>query len=87
VSAGYPPKQNNVPDVFVRLRRALRRSMVIVAAAVLFPAGALMLLLPGPGLLVIGAGLALLASEFPVVCRQLQRVAAIATAVRTRLRG
>jgi len=87
VSAGYPSKQNIVPDVSVRLRRALRRSMVIVAPAVLFPTGALMLVLPGPGLLVIGAGPALLASEFPVVRRQLQRVATIATAVRIRLRG
>lgn len=87
VSAGSPPKQNNVPDVSVRLRRALRRSKVIVATAVLFPAGVLMLVLLAPGLLVIGAGLALLASEFPVVRRQLQRVATIATAVRIRLRG
>jgi Putative transmembrane protein (PGPGW) len=61
--------------------------MVIVATAVLFPAGVLMLVLLAPGLLVIGAGLALLASEFPVVRRQLQRVATIATAVRIRLKG
>jgi Putative transmembrane protein (PGPGW) len=87
VSAGSPSKQNNAPDVSVRMRMALRRSMVIVAAAVLFPVGALMLVLPGPGLLVIGAGLALLASEFPVVRRQLQRAGTIATALRTRLRG
>jgi len=84
---GIPPTLNNLPDVSARLRRALRRSMVIVAAAVLFPAGTLMLVLPGPGLLVMGAGLALLASEFPVVRRQLQRVATIATAMRIRLRG
>jgi hypothetical protein len=43
VGAGSPLKQNNVPDVSVRLRRALRRSMVIVIAAVLSPAGVLML--------------------------------------------
>jgi hypothetical protein len=87
VSAGSPPKHNNRPDVSVSLRRTVRRSIVIVAAAVLFPAGALMLVLPGPGLLVIGAGLALLAGEFPVVRKHLQRIATIATTMRTRLRG
>jgi len=46
-----------------------------------------MLVLPGPGLLLIGAGLALLASEFPSVRTQLQRAATIVAAVRARRTG
>jgi hypothetical protein len=45
------------------------------------------LLLGVPGLLVIGAGLALLATEFLIVRSQLRWAVTIATAVRTRLMG
>ena len=68
-----------------RLPRSVHRLLVVAAAAILLPAGALMLVLPGPGLLLIGAGLAVLASEFPSVRNQLQRAATIVGAARARL--
>lgn len=62
--------------------RALRVSLVVAAAALLIPAGIVMLILPGPGLLAIAAGLGLLATEFPSVRRLLARVVKLAEAVR-----
>ena len=41
-----------------------RRVVVAIGGGILLAAGAAMLVLPGPGLLVIAAGLALLATEF-----------------------
>lgn len=70
-----------------RLPRPVHRLLVVATAAILLPAGALMLVLPGPGLLLIGAGLAVLASEFPSVRSQLQRAATIVGAARARLAG
>ncbi len=64
----------------------VRHLLVIAAAAVLLPVGVVMLVLPGPGLLVIGASVALLAGEFPAVRRLLQRAATIAAAARARLK-
>lgn len=61
---------------------ALRVSLVVAAAALLIPAGIVMLVLPGPGLLTIAAGLGLLATEFPSVRRLLARVVKLAEAVR-----
>ena len=68
-------------DKLKTMPRAARRAVVVVAAAILLPVGALMLVLPGPGLLVIGAGLGLLAAEFPAVRRKLRPAATIATAL------
>ncbi|HEY3196220.1 MAG TPA: PGPGW domain-containing protein [Candidatus Dormibacteraeota bacterium] len=68
-------------DQLKTMPRAARRAVVVIAAAILLPAGALMLVLPGPGLLVIGAGLGLLAAEFPAVRRKLRRAATIAAAL------
>ena len=62
--------------------RALRVSLVVAAAALLIPAGVVMLVLPGPGLLVVGAGLGLLATEFPSVRRQLMRAVKLVEALR-----
>ena len=62
--------------------RALRVSLVVAAAALLIPAGIVMLVLPGPGLLTIAAGLGLLATEFPSVRRLLMRVVRLAEAAR-----
>jgi Putative transmembrane protein (PGPGW) len=52
-----------------RVRRHLRRAGVTVAGGILLLAGAAMLVLPGPGLLVVLAGLLVLASEYPAVER------------------
>jgi uncharacterized protein (TIGR02611 family) len=42
----------------------VRRAAVLLGGGLLLIAGLLMLVLPGPGLLVIAAGVALLATEF-----------------------
>lgn len=51
-----------------------RRIAVSVAGGVVLAAGAAMLVLPGPGLLVIAGGLAILATEFAWARRSLDRV-------------
>jgi len=53
-----------------------RRLLVSAGGGLLLVAGAAMLVLPGPGLLVIAAGLALLATEFLWARRLLDRVKA-----------
>jgi tellurite resistance protein TerC len=53
-----------------------RRLLVSVGGGLLLAAGAAMLVLPGPGLLVVAAGLAVLATEFVWARRLLERVKA-----------
>jgi Flp pilus assembly protein TadB len=55
------------------LPRPLRRVLVLIAAAVLIVAGVAELVLPGPGLLVLAAALAVLALEFEWARRWLER--------------
>ena len=50
------------------------RIVVIVAGAVLTVVGLVMILLPGPGLLTMLAGVALIAGESLMVARQLDRL-------------
>jgi uncharacterized protein (TIGR02611 family) len=59
--------------------KVARRAGVATAGTTLLGAGAVMLVLPGPGLLVLIAGLAVLATEFAWAERQLQRAKAYAT--------
>jgi uncharacterized protein (TIGR02611 family) len=56
------------------LARGARRIGVLVVGLALLAAGAVLLVLPGPGLLVILGGLALLATEFAWARRLLVRV-------------
>jgi uncharacterized protein (TIGR02611 family) len=56
------------------LARGARRIAVLVVGLVLLVAGVLMLVLPGPGVLVTMAGLAVLATEFDWARRLLARV-------------
>ncbi len=53
--------------------RSSRRVAVAVVGAALVAAGLAMLVLPGPGLLVVLAGLAVLATEFAWAQRTLER--------------
>lgn len=73
-----------------RLPRPVRVPLVVVTGSVLLLAGAAMLVLPGPGLLVMFAGVAVLAAEFPWAGRLVERIRAVATRiwvpVRRRLR-
>jgi uncharacterized protein (TIGR02611 family) len=87
-----PPREN---PVSARLReqraRRLRRSpvyriAVAVAGFVVLAAGIAMLVLPGPGVLVCGIGLGLLALEFRWAERLLVRVADKSAAVLERLK-
>jgi uncharacterized protein (TIGR02611 family) len=56
------------------LARGARRIGVLVVGLALLAVGAALLVLPGPGLLVIVGGLALLATEFAWARRLLLRV-------------
>jgi uncharacterized protein (TIGR02611 family) len=56
------------------LTRGARRIGILVVGLVLLAAGVLMLVLPGPGLLVTMAGLALLATEYEWARRLLVRL-------------
>jgi uncharacterized protein (TIGR02611 family) len=87
-----PPREN---AVLARLReqraRHLRRGYVyriavVVAGFVVLAAGIAMLVLPGPGVLVCGIGLGLLALEFRWAERLLVRVAEKSASVLDRFR-
>lgn len=62
----------------VHLPAPARVAVVAIAGAVLVLAGAVMLVLPGPGVVTIVAGLAVWSAEFSWARRILQRVTAIA---------
>jgi uncharacterized protein (TIGR02611 family) len=52
----------------------LRRPVITLLGVVLMAVGVVLLVLPGPGLLVMAAGLAVLASEYPAAQRLLDRI-------------
>jgi tellurite resistance protein TerC len=56
------------------MRRRLRRLAVAVIGGIVLVIGLVMTILPGPAILIIPAGLAILASEFPWARRLLDRV-------------
>ena len=68
----------------------MRVVSVTVVGAVLVLAGVAMLVLPGPGLVVMFAGVAVLSTEFPWAARLLHRMNEVASrvwaAVRARFR-
>jgi uncharacterized protein (TIGR02611 family) len=75
---------------FVRLtKRHGRRVVVAIVGAIVVLAGLAMCVLPGPGLLTVAAGLAILATEFEWARRLLNRVRRTArtTYERARNRG
>ena len=67
-----------------RQRAMLLRVLFAIAGAGVLFAGIVMLVLPGPGLLVIGIGLGMLALEFAWAEHLLSRVAARLQAIRIR---
>ena len=71
---------------FTRLN-GLMRIVTIVFGFALLIAGTAMLALPGPGLLTIAAGLALLAREFHWARRLLDWLKTTASEVRDKVRG
>jgi uncharacterized protein (TIGR02611 family) len=68
------------------LQTLLRRGLVAVTGVLLLLVGVAMLVLPGPGMLVIFAGLAVLSREFPWAERLAERLRARARAAAARLR-
>lgn len=65
----------------------VRRGVVLVAGSATVLAGIAMLVLPGPGVLVIFAGLGLLATEFAWAARLLQWAKTNGIALARRIRG
>ena len=65
----------------------LRKPVVTLVGVALIAAGVVLLVLPGPGLLVMALGLAVLATEYPAAQRLLDRLKASppVAAVRARL--
>lgn len=76
-----------VRNVVGFVARSGKRVAVSVVGAVLVLAGLAMLVLPGPGLLVIFAGLAVLASEYVWARRALDRAKEGARDAVNRVRG
>lgn len=88
------PQSRETPPNRGRAGGALRRVLVTVAGAVVTLVGVALLVLPGPGLLLVLAGLVLLASEYPWARRLVEPVrvrameaARISVANRWRLAG
>ena len=52
----------------------VRRPVVTLIGGLLIVVGAVLLVLPGPGLLVMAVGLAVLATEYPAAQRLLDRI-------------
>lgn len=59
------------------LPRSARRAGVALAGGVVVAAGLVMLVIPGPGLLTVGLGVAILAAEFSWARRLLHRAASL----------
>ncbi len=80
--------KERLPRWFLTLPSWVRRLMVLVIGSIVLIAGLLMLVLPGPGILVIIVGLAILATEFVWAERLLiharERAARVARKLRRR---
>jgi uncharacterized protein (TIGR02611 family) len=68
------------------LPRPVRRISVLLLGTVIALAGLVMLVLPGPGLLVLGLAVAVLALEFDWAKRLAERVVRLARALADRFR-
>lgn len=64
----------------------LRRPVVTLVGVVLISVGVVLLVLPGPGLLVMAVGLAVLATEYPAAQRLLDRTKGSVPVVAARAR-
>ncbi|MFI0483360.1 PGPGW domain-containing protein [Actinomadura sp. 9N215] len=74
--ATHPPDAESEPAAPRRAGpvRLLRKAAVAVAGTAMIVAGVVMLVLPGPGVVAILAGLGLLGTEFPTARRISRRV-------------
>lgn len=82
--------KQRIVDVMWWVGRNAKRTAVAIVGAVLIVAGLVMLVLPGPGLLLVVAGFAVLATEFVWAERALdytkQRASSAGQAVRRRVK-
>jgi uncharacterized protein (TIGR02611 family) len=86
VDPGARPGRLHTPMQWVRfIARSGKRILVLLAGCCVLGAGVAMLALPGPGLLVIIVGLAILATEFAWAERMLDRAAGSAHAASTKV--
>jgi uncharacterized protein (TIGR02611 family) len=69
------------------IARNTKRALVLVAGAAVVGAGVTMLVMPGPGLLVIIVGLAILATEFAWAERMLDRTTATAATAASKVQS
>ncbi len=80
------PLESPLPEELVGLAgltyRAARRVVILVIGSTVMLLGAAMLVLPGPGMLVIALGLGILSIEFAFARRLLKRAKDAATAIR-----
>ncbi len=65
---------NRIVEAWRRLPRTVRRGGAMVVGVILLATGAALLVLPGPGLLLIALGLGVLATEFVWPRKLLQQV-------------
>ncbi|MFI0350909.1 PGPGW domain-containing protein [Actinomadura sp. 9N407] len=86
-AAAVPPEEAEAPGVFVRFREYVRRNAllnttwrigVFTVGATVLAGGVFMMIAPGPGILGIIVGLAILATEFAWAQRALHRARAAA---------
>jgi len=64
----------------------LRRPVVTLVGVTLIAVGLVLLVLPGPGLLLMAVGLAVLATEYPAAQRLLDRIKSSAPVAAARVR-
>jgi uncharacterized protein (TIGR02611 family) len=69
------------------IRTNFRRMVILIVGGVVLLAGVAMLVLPGPGILVIIAGLAILAKEFTWAERTLDKAKAQAANATNKVKG
>ena len=76
------------PLEWIRLIRTnIRRLVILIVGGVVLLAGVAMLVLPGPGIVVIIAGLAILAKEFTWAERTLDRAKEQASKATNKVKG
>src|SRR4051794_38240937 len=81
-----PSWKDRAYDLHKRQHPVLRKVVVAVIGFVLIAIGAALLVLPGPGILVILAGIAVLSLEFPWARALFDRIKAAGDALLRRLR-
>jgi uncharacterized protein (TIGR02611 family) len=87
VQAGRFPVVQQVASVLQFIWRSTKRIVVVVVGAALLLGGLVMLVTPGPGLLLIIAGLAVLATEFVWAEHMLDKAKSRAASTAKRVRG